>query len=87
MESMQVTTQVLGILGAVVDVAMYLSPVVDVIRLCKTRKVEDVSELIFVLFLGVSATYSINFIRKFDLIALSSGFIGAVSLSDLSPPI
>ncbi len=58
------------------DVLMFLSPIFEVIQLCKTKKADDVSELVFVLFIVTGSTYWINFIRKLDWIALVPNFVG-----------
>ena len=55
---------------------MFVSPVTEIIELCKTKKAEDVSEFVFILFIITSATYWINFTRKLDWIAMVPNFVG-----------
>jgi len=55
---------------------MYCSPVLDVIELCKTKCVDDISESVFILFSAMAGCYTINFIRKLDWIALAPNFVG-----------
>eukprot|EP00830_Metopus_es_P020875 TRINITY_DN846_c0_g3_i1.p1 TRINITY_DN846_c0_g3~~TRINITY_DN846_c0_g3_i1.p1 ORF type:complete len:271 (-),score=24.61 TRINITY_DN846_c0_g3_i1:123-935(-) len=76
MGSLETFGDVLGILGVIVDVVLFLSPILDIIELCKTKKHEDVSEFMFLMIELTASSYFVNFLRKYDLIALLPNFIG-----------
>ena len=59
---------------------MFLSPVLDIIELCKTKNYEDVSEFVFILLFATGSSYWADFTRKFDIIALVPNFVGNLLL-------
>ena len=62
---------------------MFMSPIMEVIELCKTKNAENVSELVFILFISMAASYCINFIRKFDIIGMVPNYVGIFDIVNL----
>jgi len=86
MANIETVCNIFGILGAVffydfkfvnlvLDVILYLTPIFEIITLVKTKKYENTSEFIFLLFVGTTGAYLVDFFIVNDWIAMSPTFI------------